>query len=447
MCAVYEILLRILCLCFKRYFFFYSRPGCCPSKLICFTRSSQILHQIPSVFSSSLHMNNVPDAAAEKLVGDLFISNTRILQVCKLSSISSYTTINELLKCFSLSDTHSVLLLIINMQETSKGVINHIRIMIEEVENESSVKKLYVMLLHFPTFAASAACYRAVFLQGWDFHYLDVIGCSSNGDVLDIKDWFHQCYFTRSQLPTESVSVQLNGFLQEAVAAIASHVFLGSDKSSSFNSPMTLFERMTALEEFLLKKGVGDILIERFNSYWQPNVMVEYLEKAAKFAHQHEATVSIIDSLQSIFKRLFFDFLVYVTAKINEGMNIDVLFDACCTPEVSQLFLDILKVLPIPKLSDLKMFRVVGDSLYLEQSSEMHSSPRFPFFRAVSVAVEKVIDQSLQEINEHVNMLSDQSEPSPSLFQTATMNRRQTMKIMVKKVRSKLQVLSEVRML
>ena len=413
---------------------------------MCFTRSSQLLHQIPATFPSSFNIGGNAEEETNTLMGDLFFSDPRRLQVHKLSSVSSYTSMKEVLKKFSSSDTQSVLLLIVNMQETSRSVVNHIRIMIEEVENDNTdMRKLYAMILHFPASVVSTPCYHALFLQGWDFHYLDVIGCSPKGDILDIRDWFRQCYFTQSTLPSESVSLQLNSFMREAVTAIASRVLFGSDKSSSFNRPMTLVERSAILEEFLLKKGTGDILIERFNSYWQPSVMVEYLEKAARFAHQHEATASIIDSLQSIFKRLFFDFLVYIISKINEGMNIDVIFDVDCTPEVHQLFLDILRVYPIPKLSELKMCRVVGDSFCLDQVSDFFSSPRFPFFITISSAVEKVVDQCQREINQHVDMLSDQPEPCPSLFQTATMNRRQTMKNMVKKVQSKLKAQSEVR--
>ena len=172
--------------------------------------------------------------------------------------------------------------------------------------------------------------------------------------------------------------------------------------------------------------------------------MVEYLEKAATFAHEHETTLNVIDSLQVIFKNLFHDFLVHMVSKINDGMNIDVIFNQDCTSVVHSLFLDLLRVYPIPKLSELKMLRIVSDTCPHDISEERFPSPKFPFFKLVSTAVEKLVDQSRREINQQMDMLSG-SEPQISLFQTAAQGKANTMSSMLKIVQTKLEELSHVR--
>lgn len=364
--------------------------------------------------------------------------------VHKLSSVTSYTYVNDLLKSFASSKTQNTLLMVINMQETSKEVVNHLRIMIEETESRSSSsRKLYVLLLHFPSSKLTVPCYPSLFLQGWDFHYLDVIGYGPQAGVIDIRDWFRQCY-NSSPSPDSSIASQLNSLLREAIPVISSRVFFGSHATSSFNKPMSLPERNNILEELFFDKGVGEVLCERFNSYWHPSVMVEYLEKAAILSQQHERTLNVIDSLQTLFKNLFFDFLVHMVYKMNEGMNIDVIFNPDSIPPVQSLFLAVLRIYPIPKLCELKMLGIAIDASGSESVQKAFLSPKFPFFHIVASAVERLVDQSRMEVNQHVDMLSDRTEPSIALFQTSEQSKFKALGDMLKSVETKLEELSKV---
>ena len=373
-------------------------------------------------------------------------SDEEQLVVQKLSTMTTFTNVNELLKSFADHPTQKTMLIIVNMQETTRDVVNHLRIMIEEAESQSSdKKKVYSLLLHFPSSKVISHCYPAMFVQGWDFHYLDVLGYSPKGGIIDIRDWFKQCCSSSSSSDCSLVT-QLSSLLQEAILFISSHMFFGSHAKSSFNKPMSLPERIAALEELFFKKGVGEILCERFNSYWQPSVMVEYLERAAVLAQQQETSLSVIDSLQTIFKNLFFDFLIYMVYKMNEGMNIDVIFNPDCTPEMSHLFLEILKIYPIPKLSELKMLLIANDSSNFTVCDTTFSPPKFPFFCLVSSVVEKIVDQSRRDFSENVNMLSESADPSSSLFQTPEQRRLKTMIEVIQIVQGKLEDCAQVHM-
>ena len=211
---------------------------------------------------------------------------------------------------------------------------------------------------------------------------------------------------------------------------------------------MSVGERNAALQKLFFEKKVGEILCDRFHSYWQPSVMVEYLEKAAQLSQQHETSLSVIDSLQTIFKNLFFDFLVHMVYRMNQGMNVDVLFNHDTSGNVVELFHSVLRIIPIPKLGEIKMLGVSCNDTELKSASETaaYTPPKFPFFFLVASDVEKLVDQSQREVNQsgRVDMLSEQySEPRPSLFQPSLLQPME--QSMLKIIQEKLEDLTKVR--
>lgn len=404
------------------------------------------MHQLPSQYPSPLHQQTSPESVST--LQDIVTSDVGSLTFQKLSSFTSFTTVSELLKSFVVSKDKQVLLLMVNMQETSKDVVNHLRIMIEETETKakSATRKLFVILLHFPSSKLSSPCYSTLFLRGWDYTYLDVIGVSTQGGALiDIREWFKQCYTTTPFSSTRrSIATQLQSLLKEAIPVICSRVYFGKHPSSSFNKHMNVMERNLGLQKLFFDKKVGEILCDRFHSYWQPSVMVEYLEKAAQLSQQHETSLSVIDSLQTMFKNLFFDFLVHMVYKMNQGMNIDVLFNHDSSSNVVDLFLNVLRIIPIPKLSEIKMLGISNNDMALKNPEATYAPPKFPFFFLIASDVEKLVDQSRREVNQSVDMLSDYSEPRPSLFQTVEQSRVLVMSDMLKIIQGKLEDITGV---
>lgn len=408
------------------------------NKLVCFMRSSSPLHQLPAQYPSPDHH---PSAGGDNtsLLKELVFTNTQELVVHKMSSITSFTNVNDLLKSFSCSKTQRVLVVIVNMEDTTKELVNHLRIMIEENESKySNGKKLFVLLLHFQTCRPTSPCYPVMFLPGWDFNYLEMIGYSPRGGVLDIRDWFRQCYGT-SSLPDHSIAPHLSALLHEAIPAISSRVCFREHPESPFNMAMKIPERNRALERLFFDKGVGEVLCHRFNSYWTPSVMVEYLEKAALHAQQHESP-NVIDNLQTNFKSLFVDFLVYMVQEMNKGMNIDVVFDPDSSQETVKLFLDILRVTPIPKLPEITMLRIANDTSAHKESKEILSPPKFPFFAQVSSGVERLVDQTQLDFNQNI----DGADDLPSVLQRSEQDRAQTMSRLFKSLQTKLTEISTV---
>ena len=124
--------------------------------------------------------------------------------------------------------------------------------------------------------------------------------------------------------------------------------------------------------------------------------MLELLQKVSRFTYNQKSTLNITDAIQTSFRSLFFDFLVYMFAKFNEDHNLDILMDERCTPQTLELFLGLLRTLPVP---DLKLLRVLSATVILQAPKKSSHLPKFPFFRYVCEAVDKYIEESREKVN------------------------------------------------
>ena len=86
------------------------RNSSSPTKLLCFTRSSPLIHQLPAQHPSSV-FETQPAWYAQMALHDLIFPNPSQLVVCKLSSLLSQSSVQELLKGFVCSNTAQVSLL------------------------------------------------------------------------------------------------------------------------------------------------------------------------------------------------------------------------------------------------------------------------------------------------------------------------------------------------
>ena len=352
---------------------------------------------------------------AVEVLENLVIKETKKLVLCKLSSIVSQTALQDFITKFLSSETAEVCLFLISMQETSKEIVSHIRVMIEEAENVSTIEttKLFVILLHFPPPQFFKQCYPSIFLKGWNHFYLDTIAHSivkdagSDRGVVDIRDWFWQCCFPDlSSLADKNTLLEAAEFiLPHSISMLASRIFFGSKDNGTFNCSMNGLQRSEALKELLFRKGkkgstVGRIICEKFRAYWKPKLMIEQLEKAANNSIKQECTLSITESIQTNFKSLFLDFIVYLISKLNEDNNIDIIFDDDCPITVEELFTDILRLFPTVTLPQVTLF-----SKNLPQPKQLPFTPKSPFSKLVYEIMEDVVEQSKEDANVGLELL------------------------------------------
>ena len=91
----------------------------CANKLLCFTRSSPIIHQFPTKYPSMLRKRRdepQDDTEDTTLLRELVCEDPNRVKVCKISSVQSQSVIHEVLRDFIRSPNQKILLLLANMQ-------------------------------------------------------------------------------------------------------------------------------------------------------------------------------------------------------------------------------------------------------------------------------------------------------------------------------------------
>ena len=348
---------------------------------------------------------------------------THLLTMCKVSAQHSQSKLEKLLDDFVKSN-RCLLLLTANMQEVTKKMVNHLRVIVEEAESRiKNTSKLFVLLLHFPPAMFFNPCYSSLFLQGWDHYYLDSITpatLTKGADirtVVDINEWFQRCCCSDYEAShcNDSMLTALQSMLEDAVPVIASRLDLKIGKKGS---PIDASQRTNIIKDLLVNKHIGTVLSRRFAEYWTPETMLELLQKVTKFTNSRKSTLNITDALQTTFRALFFDFLVYMLAKINEHRYLNILLEKDSTPtNLLDLFLKLTQNVPVP---DLKSLQVLSATVTLQAPNKSENIPKFPFFKYVCEAVDKYIDDSTEKVNRtawttFIREMTDQQDAEESI--------------------------------
>ena len=119
--------------------------------------------------------------------------------------------------------------------------------------------------------------------------------------------------------------------------------------------------------------------------------MTEYLHRAVKFTQTGQTTLNITDSIHSIMKSHFLDFIVYMVDYMNDNYNLDIFYGSNST-EVKKLFSDLTTCLPIPqKLSKLKILSSIQHESKYRKTVIGHY--QFPFFQVISPRIVDIVKE------------------------------------------------------
>jgi len=356
---------------FISFFFLTSRSNTrAIKKLLCFNHS---LPKLPQFFSRETGVDRSMVSYLEEVV----FSSTDHLVIVKLSVSNSQRNVRELLKKFSLSQHDRVLLLAVNTLEVSPDAINHLRIMIEEVEAlPSSENKLFVLLLQISDVVLGRVGYPSLFLEGWSHHYISSIPTAHPEYVADTKQWFMHSFFPepKTHLSTE-----------ERLLVVLKDIFPILTSRVGFTTSADKTNHAAVLSKLLFDHNscIGKALCSRFLTYWTPPTTVEYLHRAAYSIQKSDSTLQLSDTLHKMFKSKFFDYFVYMVSKIHADCNIQDLVQHEPPHVVKKVFVDIIKAYPAPKLSQLKLNSMLG--VVPSAVTCYHS---FPYFSLLSELVD-----------------------------------------------------------
>ncbi len=374
-------------------------------------------------------------------IQEIICENIGKLMITKLTYLTTQNMLQEILKKFITSDEVEIILIIADMNNVSKKIINHTRVLIEESEvnlaANNEIPKLFLLLLHFPALFGQH-CYPTLYLKGWDHLYLDSIGHQQSKIIVDAENWLKSSwqdkFYTSDTFDLQdSVADATCSFLEPTIPILCSRIHFGQKTDTSFNSMMKNEQRSLSLKRLIFKYKIGDVLCEHFSSYWKPKVKLELLERIVSFSKQSQSTVSITESINTTIKSLFFDFCVYMITLINEDDNLDILFSELVSSPIHVVFKSIFKLFPLPKLTQINLM-----SKHFVSTEQCEVRFTFPFFKFVFELVEDIIQKCLKYTNLDTELLygrnlrNTRADPESKLEQ------------LVKDVEHKVQQLKEV---
>ena len=348
-------------------------------KVVCFTRSSPLIHELPHQYPTS---SDLPNSSISREIIERLVFNPEQIFVRKLVTVSSQADIQNGLENVLTSSSTRVCLLIGNMQHVSASIINQVRVMLEEIERtlaNHNTNKVVMLLLCVTPKQFFFPPYPTLFLNGWEYYYLESVQPSAS---LNIQDWLKDCLQVGPPQKTFLLKA-LEEMLPNAITCALSNVTFGCKAVKRFNSMMSLSQRRKLLEDILLRKQVYAVLCEKFCSLWNPSIILHYMQEAARISMTRKSTVSMAESIEHTYKKYFLDFFAYMLSVINEEWYLDILCDEQYDEVILAPFKNILRELPTPPLSQLSRRRVMKNIKY---------TPIFPFFMYIRDEIDMLLE-------------------------------------------------------
>ncbi len=390
------------------------------NKVICYTRTAHFIQELLPLHYTRWEsdISREHKSALEKFF-DLQDIDLQSFYIYSLTNATASQEIQSILKKFYLDSNADVLLFVADMKVISVDVINHIRIMMDETEHMMSTRiecnKLAFLLLHFPFDLNSKMCYPTIFLHGWDHYYLDNIGGRETTGSVNIVSWLSQCCFDSTHQITSDpfVSIEtLQFWINEIFPTICAHINIRQLSGWPSRSHITNLSRVDIWKKFLVEMKVGEVLIERFLSYWTPQKMIDISNKTAVISRT-SSSLGMTGIIEAEVYQAFIDFLLYTLAFVNKQHGLHVMFlNSNDPPEKADLFIDLLHHIHLP--SKLEHFKASIVNYNKPKPSKTASPLRaltFPFFRLVFDLLESILDIAVNDFyEERTNACENQQE-------------------------------------
>ena len=384
--------------------FLHSASRTAPSKLLVFCRTSILI--------TNLTFNGASD------VED---SDSRVTFISK-ESYHTEAWFSERLNEFYMTEEKCVLLIKVNMQETSVNAINHIRMMIEDTENQyPTLEKLAVVLLHFPLSMFSGGSYPSLFQSGWSHYYLDSVSITQEASGVNTEQWISlilnfseieehthehgkisppslpEC---SQSLPAMCGSADIFKYIQHVTEQyIPTLVSLLASKMTivvSTSETSDLASKKVILFTLLNKIGFGTLLCHKFQAYWNQSLFAAFLRKAASIILRRKSSARMGVIIQNLICEKFSEFAMYMVSVMNDSGSLHLMFDSDTPPEIVTLFKVIVDAIDLPDFSKLAHLNILRTKSNLSQQIRW----QFPFYSMISHTIDDVITQCKYDAHE-----------------------------------------------
>ena len=322
------------------------------------------------------------------------------VSIIGISSYHSEGSLMEKLHNFYDSNENHVLVLKVNMQETSVNAINHLRVMIEDVENQhSKYTKITVVLLHFPSSMFSEGTYPSLFQAGWSHFYLDSVSMKQETSAINTEQWIMQCCFARDYI-MHGIGNSLLSLTEQSIPTIipllASKLRLNVGKNYS-TKHYDLSTRKHMFSQLLNEKGIGKLLCIKFQEYWNPSLFAAYLKKAAAIIFGRESSVNMTVLIQNLVCAKFSEFVVYMVSVMIESHSLHLIFDRDCPSYILTLFKEVVKTVDLPEFSHLIQLNIIKRKAPKPSRQKYWS---LPFYALLSQSVDDLVTECAHESSE-----------------------------------------------
>ena len=406
-----------------------------PTKLICYTRTTSFILSLPDCFPANKQSSSQEDVR-EKILRH--VMDTNLISLFKLSAIRTQAQFISIIRDYFQDATKRVLLFVADMQHVTQKRINFVRNMIDQedsiakakVGNDFTLNKLIVILLHYPPTifnrtlhkarTGSFSRYPAHFLYGWDHCHVDNFQKQNGNEPLNIQNWLSLTFLSyKDEIKRikEPMLESLKNKLPTLIVDILFGIKFATNLHCIFNSNNVDLYQRAQLLAFLFRTEIGSMLCEMFISNWKSDFIREQIHSYANSIFQNLSNLSLTDLVVTSFWNLFTSFLTLMVYKMNENLNLEVLFDqfkidtdpnqyprqpqmqqTLCKEETMQLFLGILKHINLPTMEEVENISHILDA----QVTEAIHIPKFPFSAFVRRSFDNVIQSSIQEVNKNI---------------------------------------------
>ena len=306
--------------------------------------------------------------------------------------IMATTCLKELREVFNdFRDNYSeVLLLVADVKETSVDVINHVRLLMENCNQQLQEDKVVILLLHFPSSNFFKHCYPSLFINGWKHRYLDTIGYGSENGSVNIAEWLMQSFGLAEVSLNFIKDDDLNVWLKEILPLACGYLEI-----QSINAwPNSFWARHDILKQVLFSQHIKPVLFARFRKFWTPFLMITLSRSIAVLSARYQSTRGISDLINSAIKATFTDFVLYLLFFLNSHYVFHTIHSNEEFFDVTFVALArIMEFLPIPhSREDLKV-EVMNNIIPSPLSKVTQRVPAFPFFKMIYEVVEQELNQ------------------------------------------------------
>jgi hypothetical protein len=370
------------------------------------------------------------------------------VQVLSLADYQQHESLRQELMRFT-ETPKQTLIVTVDTHLISTERINHVRLLVEDVEKRFELaqsqggadvvrRKLFLIVLQIPgrNMYTQKPCYPAVFLNGWDFMFVD--SCSSH-DLVDVRQWQREIIkqeqgklqqgqpaneetdkdndkavdasqgLTASRDWSKIVRKPLESYLDKALEYVLSKLTFGKvsteikDKLPVFyRQEQSVRKRVRALREFLQDHQVLQQAMSKFLAgIWKGDLVEEQMQESCQQLLTDKVSLSLSETLNNIFMQVEKHFLLWFIQLIGERFNLVTLTDpekqsAAPNEEVVALFGFKLANERVPSMQELAL--LANAAWDRREVQVVETLPRFPFFDATFDRINQIMQMSIERL-------------------------------------------------